>query len=248
MADTARRVLRTKQAGRVWRSAPVFARAQVPQRKSAKRKRRGLAAQRAFLSAVRTGVDALAGDFASTIKHACSLKVPACSKAHGGSAGHDVPPGCGALFLLRGLKPLAKSRPRPPLCLGCFVRWTRLGCAVHHHPARPRHRRGLCVRGDGGGKELRVPPDPHPDRKRLPDHQRVFHQRERGHGRGRHGPPHPADETGGPCLAQRSNFANIILDAPQKLAKRKRGHVTARTTSMHPVASGHFQATGVLDS
>ena len=30
----------------------------------------------------------------------------------------------------RGLKPLAKSRPLPLLRLGCFVRRTRLGCAV----------------------------------------------------------------------------------------------------------------------
>src|SRR5699024_2978109 len=39
-------------------------------------------------------------------------------------------PGCGALFLLRGLKPLAKSRPLPLLRFGCFCRRQRLSYAA----------------------------------------------------------------------------------------------------------------------
>ena len=40
--------------------------------------------------------------------------------------------GCGALFLLRGTQPACKNRPLPLLRFGCFVRRTRLSCAVPH--------------------------------------------------------------------------------------------------------------------
>ena len=39
-------------------------------------------------------------------------------------------PGCGALDLRRASPRPCKSRPLPPLRLGCFVRRTRLGCAA----------------------------------------------------------------------------------------------------------------------